>query len=197
MEWKGAATVFFKIAAFVIPLGFDTLAVAVILGLQGMRPIRPALTFAVFEALMPLAGLLVGRLIGVHFETPAVVLGGVVLLGVASYTLKEALDEQDEVNELSFTTVRTAALAGFGISTDELAIGFPMGTSGLPIPETIGAIAIQAFIVTYLGIVTGARLGAALGQRTARIAGIVAAVAFGVLGAYLIAQRFLPGLPAV
>ena len=37
-----------KTAAFVIPLGFDTLAVAVVLGLRGMRPLRPALTFAFF-----------------------------------------------------------------------------------------------------------------------------------------------------
>ena len=186
---------FFKIAAFVVPLGFDTLAVAVLLGLRGIRPFRPALTFAFFEAVMPLIGLLVGRLVGARFETPAVVLGGVVLLGVAIYMLKEALE--DEASEASFTTVRMAAIAGFGISMDELAIGFPMGTSGLPIPETIGAIAAQAFIVTYLGIFAGSRLGAGLGRRASKLAGIVAAGGFGILALYLIAQRFVPGLPEV
>jgi putative Mn2+ efflux pump MntP len=187
----------FKIAAFVVPLGFDTLAVAAMLGLRGMRPLRPALTFAFFEAVMPLIGLMLGRLIGARFETPAVVLGGVVLLGVAAYMLKETLEEQDETNKLSFTTMRTAALAGFGISMDELAVGFPMGTSGLPVPETIGAIAVQTFIVTYGGMVAGARLGATLGGRTSRLAGTVAAYAFGVLGIYLIAQRFVTGLPEI
>lgn len=186
-----------KVAAFVVPLGFDTLAVAVMLGLQGVRPLRPALTFAFFEAVMPLIGLLLGRLIGARFETLAVVLGGLVLLGVALYMLKEALEDQDETDKLSFGTMRTAALAGFGISVDELAIGFPMGTSGLPVPETLIAIAIQAFAVTLVGIVAGARLGATLGQRTSRLAGVVAAVAFGVLGAYLIVQRFVPGLPEI
>jgi putative Mn2+ efflux pump MntP len=80
---------------------------------------------------------------------------------------------------------------------DELAIGFPMGASGLPIPETIAAIALQAFIVTYVGIAAGAHFGAALGQRTSYLAAVVAAVAFGVLGVYLIAQCFVPGLPEI
>ena len=185
----------FKIAAFVIPLGFDTFAVAVLLGLRDIRPLRPALTFALFEAVMPLIGLLIGRLVGARFETPAVVLGGIVLLGVAIYMLKEALEDEDEAEKLSFSTVRTAALAGFGISMDELAIGFPMGTSGLPIPETIAAIAAQAFVVTFLGILVGARLGRGLGQRMSKVAGIVAAAGFALLGVYLIAQNFLPGLP--
>ena len=184
-----------EVAAFVVPLGFDTLAVAVLLGLRGMGPLRPALTFAFFEAVMPLIGLLLGRIVGARFETPAVILGGLILFAVALHMLKEAFQGQDETDEISFTTMRTAALAGFGISMDELAIGFPMGTSGLPIPETIGAIAVQAFLVTFVGILAGRRLGAVLGQRTSRVAGVVAAVAFAVLGVYLIAQRFVLGLP--
>jgi putative Mn2+ efflux pump MntP len=187
----------FKIAAFVIPLGFDTFSVAMILGLYGMRPFRPALTFAFFEAVMPLVGFLLGRLVGARFERPAVVFGGVVLIGVAAYMLKETIEGEGEARKLAFTSLRTTALVGFGISMDELAIGFPMGVSGLPIPETIAAIALQAFIVTCVGIVAGARFGAALGERTSYLAAVVAAVAFGVLGVYLIAQRFVPGLPEI
>ena len=85
-----------KIAVFVVPLGFDTLAVALALGLRGMRPFRPALTFALFEAVMPLVGLVLGRVVGARFETPAVVFGGIVVLGVAVYMAREALEEKDE-----------------------------------------------------------------------------------------------------
>ena len=185
-----------QIAAFVVPLGIDTLAVAVVLGLRGTRPFRPAVTFAFFEAVMPLIGLLAGRFVGARFETPAVLLGGIVLLAVAAYMLKEAL-ENDEAQSLSFASARTAMLAGFGISTDELAIGFPMGTSGLPIAPTISAIAIQTLIVTYAGISAGNRLGATLGNRTSRIAGVTAATAFALLGTYIIIARFVPTLPGV
>jgi putative Mn2+ efflux pump MntP len=186
-----------KIAAFVLPLGFDTLAIAVIPGLRGFHPLRPALTFTLFEAAMPLIGLLLGRLIGARYESAAVVLGGVVLLGVAIHMLKEALEGREEAAELSFATMRTGAFAGFGVSMDELAVGFPMGTSGLPVTETIAAIAAQAFVVTYLGILAGTRFGETLGRRSSRLAGLIAALAFAVLAIYLIAQRFLPGLPQI
>ncbi len=162
---------FLKIAVFVVPLGFDTFAVAVLLGLRRMRPLRPAATFTFFEAVMPLVGLLIGRLVGARFETPAVVVGGIVLLGVAIYMFKEALEQEEEAEKLAFTTLRTAAFAGFGISMDELAIGFPMGTSGLPLPETIGAIAAQTFVVTFVGILVGRRLGATFGRRASTFAG--------------------------
>jgi manganese efflux pump family protein len=185
----------FRIVIFVIPLGFDTAAVAVLLGLRGARPLRPALTFAVFEAVTPLIGLWLGRVIGARYETMASVLGGLILLGVAGHIFREVLEEDDEAADLSFSTMRTSALAGLGVSMDELAVGFSMGASGLPVPETIAAIALQAFAVTYIGILAGKRLGTKLGQKTSRVAGIVAAAAFGVLGAYLIAQRFVPWLP--
>src|SRR4029077_5463945 len=84
--------------------GLDTFAVAVLLGLRRMRPLRPAATFTFFESVMPLVGLLLGRLVGARFETPAVVVGGIVLLGVAIYMFKEALEQEEEAEKLAFTT---------------------------------------------------------------------------------------------
>jgi len=68
--------VFARIIAFSLPLGLDTLAIAIALGLQGQRPLRPALLFVVFETTMPLIGVAIGRVVGLWFETPAVYVGG-------------------------------------------------------------------------------------------------------------------------
>lgn len=78
------------------------------------------------------------------FETTAVLGGGIVLLCVAAHMLNGALADEDEIESLWLSSTRGAMLAGSGISTDELAINFPMRTSGLPIPETIAAIGAQA-----------------------------------------------------
>jgi putative Mn2+ efflux pump MntP len=180
-----------RISAFVIPLGFDTFAVAVALGLRGLRPLRPALCFALFETAMPLIGILVGRYVGLRFETLAVYIGAIILIGIGIHTLRETLERDNETASLSFESVRGTLLAGLGISTDEIAMGFPLGALGLPIVAVLTAIAVQAFFVTAAGILLGRRIGTALGRMASRIAGIVAGVAFLLLGIYLLLERML------
>ena len=140
---------------------------------------------------MPIVGLLLGHAIGARFEAAASVLGGIVLFAVAAYIAKETMEQGYEAERLSFDSPGAAFAAGFGISMDELAIGFPMGTSGLPIPQTLVAIAVQAFIATYCGIIVGTRVGAALGRKTSRFAGLFAASAFALLAIYIGAEPFL------
>ena len=92
---------------------------------------------------------------------------------------------------LSLESVRGILLAGLGISTDEIAVGFPLGALGLPIVAVLAAIAVQAFFATVIGILTGRRIGTALGRRTSRIAGLAAGVAFLLLGSYLLVERIV------
>jgi putative Mn2+ efflux pump MntP len=180
-----------RIAAFVIPLGFDTFAVAVALGLRGLRPLRPAVSFALFETAMPLIGIFIGRYIGLRFEAPAVYIGAIILIGIGIHTLRETLERDNETASLSFGSVRGTLLAGLGISTDEMAMGFPLGALGLPIVPVLAAIAVQAFFVTAAGILLGRRIGTSLGRMASRIAGIAAGVAFSLLGIYLLLERIL------
>ena len=180
-----------RIATFVIPLGFDTFAVAVALGLRGLHPLRPALLFALFETAMPLIGILVGRYVGLRFGILAVYIGAIILIGIGIHTLRETLERNKETVSLSFESLRGILLAGLGISTDEIAMGFPLGALGLPIVAVLAAIAVQAFFATVIGILTGHRIGTALGRRTSRIAGLAAGVAFLLLGSYLLVERIV------
>jgi|ERR1700694_1820420 len=180
-----------KIVAFVLPLGLDTLAISIALGLRGFAPWQAALTFAVFEGLMPILGVVLGRFVGLRFETAAVVLGGIILIGVGIHTIREASEVEKEIKHISFGSVRASFLAGLAISTDELAIGFPMGASRLPIPTVLMAIALQAFLVTALGIAIGNRFGSGLGLRASRYASIAAGIAFALVGLWLIVERVL------
>ncbi len=183
-----------RIAAFVIPLGFDTLAVAVALGLRGLHPLRPALLFSLFETAMPLIGILVGRYVGFRSGTLAVYIGAIILVGLGIHTLRETLQRDNETASFSFESARGTLLAGLAISTDEIAVGFPLGALGLPIIAVLAAIAVQAFFVTAGGILLGRRIGTGLGIMASRTAGIMAGTAFLLLGIYLLAERTL--LPA-
>jgi putative Mn2+ efflux pump MntP len=185
------AGVLARIVAFVLPLGLDTLAIAIALGLQGQRPLRPALLFVVFETTMPLIGIVIGRVVGLWFETPAAYLGGLILLAVGLHTVREARYRENEVQRFPLDSLRGIILAGLGISMDEIAIGFPLGALRLPIAAVLGAIAIQTFLVTMGGILIGRQINQRLGKQTSRLAGIAAGTAFLLLGSYLILERFV------
>lgn len=178
-----------RIVAFVLPLGLDTLAIAVALGLQGQSPLRPALLFVVFETTMPLIGIVIGRVVGLWFETPAGYLGGLILLAVGFHTVREARHRKNEIQRLAFHSPRAIILAGLGISMDEIAIGFPLGALRLPIVAVLGAIALQTFLVTAGGILVGRKINQKLGMQTSRLAGLAAGAAFLLLGGYLILER--------
>ena len=60
-------------------------------------------------------------------------------------------------------SLRGIILAGLGISTDEIAIGFPLGALSLSIVLVLGVIAIQTFFVS-----AGRRIGQRLGLPTNR-----------------------------
>jgi putative Mn2+ efflux pump MntP len=80
-------------------------------------------------------------------------------------------DEEEKAARI--TTSRGLALIGLGISIslDELAIGFSIGLSRLPVIAVIVAIALQAFIAAQLGWHSGRRSPTA-GASAERLAGV-------------------------
>ena len=181
------------IAAFVIPLGFDTLAISIALGLRGVSPWRPAVLFAAFETTMPLAGIGLGHYVGSRVESLAGYLGGIVVVAVGFHTLREVFEQEGELRGFSLRGVRGVVAAGLGVSTDEIAIGFPLGALRLPVGTVLGAIGVQAFLATAGGVLVGRRIGKRLGEQAARLSGVIAGSAFILLGAYLIVERILRG----
>jgi len=140
---------------------------------------------------MPLAGIAVGYHVGRRFEAAAAYVGAIILIGIGLHTLRETLESRDPAARPSLESVRGVMLAGFGISTDEIAIGFPLGALGLPVGPVLLAIGVQAFVVTIVGVLIGRRISTARGVRASRIAGILAGAAFLALGCYVGAERIL------
>jgi putative Mn2+ efflux pump MntP len=134
---------------------------------------------------MPLAGAVLGLLVSARYATAATYLGAAVLIGMGFHTIREASDVTEEAKQLDFTSLRSVALAGFAISTDELVFGFPLGLTGLPLAPVLVLIAGQAFIVGYVGVMFGRWMS----SRVSQIAETAAGIAFIGLGAYLIFEH--------
>ena len=75
----------------------------------------------------------------------------------------------------------------FGISLDELAIGFSIGLVGVPVILTTLLVAAQAFLFTVGGLTFGGELKQYLGEWAKKLAGSV----LGLLGLWILFDAIL------
>jgi putative Mn2+ efflux pump MntP len=180
-----------KLVALVLPLGLDTFAVAVALGMAGLptrQRLRVSLLFTTFEGAMPLVGLALGAPLGRAIGSSADYIAIAVLVGFGLYTLLHRGDDDTAGIANIAEQGPIAALAlGLSISIDELAIGFTLGLLRVPVIPVIIAIAAQAFVVAQLGV----RLGTRLSDRARETAERLAGVALTALGITLLAEKLL------
>jgi manganese efflux pump family protein len=131
--------------------------------------------FTAFEAGMPIAGMLIGRVAGAFLGAWAGY-GGIAFLFLAGVLLlRPGQKEGDEGGRLRLLAhARGLAILdlGLSISVDELTIGLSAGLLGLSILLTVLWIGVQAFVATQVGLRLGARLGEEVRERAEWGAGV-------------------------
>ncbi|MDQ6601987.1 MAG: manganese efflux pump MntP family protein [Chloroflexota bacterium] len=161
-------------------LGLDTLAVSLGLGLSGLprsRWVRVGLTFALCEGLMPVVGLLIGQRLGTLFGEIAGYIAAGILVVIGGLEIREAvMDDDDDEPMLTGEKQRPLLLIGLSVSLDELAVGFALGVLHVPLGPALAYIAVQAFVLTFVGLLIGRRLGGHFGERAELAAGLVLAL---------------------
>jgi putative Mn2+ efflux pump MntP len=166
-------------------LGLDTLGVSLGLGLSGLpraRWLRVGLTFALFEGLMPVVGLLIGQRLGTLLGAVAAYIAAAILIVIGGLEIKEAVMDDDDDDDTPIALAPTGerrrplALVGLSVSLDELAVGFALGVLHVPIGPALAYIAVQAFALTFVGLLVGRRLGRYFGERAELAAGVVLAL---------------------
>ena len=179
-----------KLIALVLPLGLDTFAVSAALGalgVSGQHRLRVSLLFAGFEAGMPLIGVALGAPLGRALGSAADYVAIGVLFAFGLYTLLGPGEDDERLSQLIQLRGASALVLGISISLDELAIGFTLGLLRLPVALVIVLIAVQAFIVTQLGL----RLGHRLSERAREGAERIAGAALIALAVVLLAEKLL------
>jgi putative Mn2+ efflux pump MntP len=177
-----------KLVGVIVPLGLDTFAVALALGMAGLPPsqrLRQSLIFAGFEAAMPLLGVALGAPLGHAIGAAADYFAAALIVGLGLYMLVFEGDQEQRLLSLSGRGLLGALALGVSISLDELAIGFSAGLLRLPILAMVIAIAAQAFVVAQIGL----RLGSRAGEGARELSEKLAALALLVLGAVLLGER--------
>ncbi len=157
-----------------LALAMDAFAVALTQGAR-FRPspsggLAIALTFGVFQALMPLAGWVIGAVALIYVEAVDhwIAFGLLTFLGVRM--LGGHVGEEEAARAL---TGRTLLIAGVATSIDALAAGITLPTLGLSPWLAVALIGIVTFVMSGAGVVLGRRAGDHWGEWAERIGGVI------------------------
>ena len=173
MTWLG-------LFAMACALAMDAFAVATVAGLT-VRPLtrrhvfRLAFHFGLFQALMPVLGWLVGRVL---YEYVAAVDHWVafgLLLFVGARMVRGAFDRRDAAPAARQDPTRGLTLVMLSVATsiDALAVGLTLAMIGSPILVPALVIGVVAAAFTSVGVLLGRRVGALWGQRVEVLGGII------------------------
>jgi putative Mn2+ efflux pump MntP len=180
-----------KLVAFVAPLGLDSFAVAAAIGATGRLPARArwriSLLFLLFEAGMPLVGVALGAPLAHAIGDTADYVAAAAVIAIGAWILLHGDADDEEAKAGRLVSAHGVALLGLGISIslDELAIGFSLGLTHLPLIPVIIAIGAQAVAAAQLGLHLGGRIAERHREATERLAGAILIA----LGLFLAAQR--------
>lgn len=158
-------------------LGLNNLAASIAIGLSGVdraTRTRTALAFGLFEAGMPVIGLLIGRQLSHALGGAANVVGGLLLIAVGvRVTLSAVRSGDDSAPAVAAMQMRNLLVLAAALSIDNLVVGFALGAFRTPLVLSVAVIAIVSVGLSLLGLELGARLGAPIEHRSELLSGIV------------------------
>jgi manganese efflux pump family protein len=173
-----------------VSVGLSNFAGAIGIGLSGIDArtrIRVGVAFGLFEALMPIIGLLAGQAVAGYLGHLAKYIGGAILILTGAYTIWQG--RRVEAQEKARTPLRTRRLliTALALSIDNLAVGFALAIYRIPIVLAAVTMGVISVAMSLIGLELGHRLGAHVEAWSEEIGGVVLigvgiAIASGLLG---------------
>jgi manganese efflux pump family protein len=170
-----------------LSLGLSNFAAAIGIGVAGADArtrLRVGVIFGVFEAGMPVLGVLAGRGLAGVLGHSARWVGASLLIGTGVYALIQA--RRDQPGDPAPQGSGRLLVTGLALSIDNLAIGFALGTYHVPFGIAAAIIGSVSIALSLAGLELGARIGSKIGQRGE----ILGAVILIIVGAAIAAGIF-------
>ena len=190
----------FALALVAVSVGFSNMAASIGLGVAGVSMatrIRVLLTFGLFEAGMPIVGLLIGAHVATSIGRQAKWVGAALLIGVGCYGIFSFIRSLRAPREQASAAARESSgsrrewlkvgLSAFALSLDNLIVGFALGSYQVNLLTGALVFGFVSITMSLAGLEFGARLGGWVGESGEMIGGVVLvgvglAIGFGVLG---------------
>jgi putative Mn2+ efflux pump MntP len=159
-----------------LSVGLDNFAASTALGVTGVGRrlrLRVAGVFGVFEGVMPVLGLLLGRSVAHELGRTAQPAAGALLGAAGAYAIVSGLRHNQDETKDPERSLRHLIVIGGVLSIDNLVIGFALGAYHVDFWIAAVTIALASIALSLLGLEIGGRLGARLGQRSELVGGAV------------------------
>jgi manganese efflux pump family protein len=166
------------ILGIAVALAMDAFAVALAAGavlnpLTGRHLFRLGFHFGLFQALMPIAGWLIGMTVQKWISAYDHWIAFVLLAFVGGRMILEAFQEKDENTAKDPTRGLTMVVLSIATSIDALAVGLSLAMLNVSVWLPAAVIGLVAGILTVLGMLLGRRLGDSLGKGVEICGGLV------------------------
>lgn len=167
-----------------VSLGLSNFAAAIGIGVSGTDArtrLRVGVVFGIFEAGMPVLGLLAGHGLSGVLGQATRWIGAGLLIATGGYALLQRAPDRQPA-----AAAGRLVVTGLALSIDNVAVGFALGTYHVAVPLAAAIIGAVSITLSLAGLELGARIGARAGQRGETLGGLIliavgAAIAAGLL----------------
>lgn len=162
-----------------LSLGLSNFAASVGIGVTGVGArtrARVGVIFGLFEAGMPILGLLLGNSLARTLGNAAHWIGAGLLIATGTYALIQAVRSRSAGSGEDQAGPQGAArllVTGLALSIDNLAVGFALGAYHVSVVLAAVVIGAVSVALSLIGLELGSRLGTRTGQRGELIGGLV------------------------
>ncbi len=135
-----------------------------------------ALTFAIFQMLMPLIGWVCVHTIATHFEMFQIFIPWIalVLLGYIGINMIREAGEECECGECTKLSFVTLMIQGVATSIDALSVGFTISDYGFVMALVCSCIiALVTFVICVSGVIIGKKFGTKLAGKSSVLGGVI------------------------
>ena len=173
-----------------VSVGLSNFAGAIGIGLGGISArtrLRVGIAFGLFEALMPIAGLLLGQAVAGYLGHVAKYVGSAILVVVGAYAIWQGRRVSTEKPERAEIETHRLIITALALSIDNLAVGFALAVYHIQIVLAAATIGVISVALSLLGLELGNRLGTRIEAWSEELGGAVlilvgVAIAIGVIG---------------
>jgi putative Mn2+ efflux pump MntP len=160
-------------------VGLSNFAAAIAIGVSGVDArvrLRVGIVFGLFEAGMPVVGLLIGQRLETVLGSATHWISAGLLITVGAYGLIKSLRGGSEASDAGPKTVDHPArllLSALALSLDNLVVGFALGAYRVSVLTGAAIFGAVSVVMSLAGLELGAKIGERAGSRGEQIGGVI------------------------